>query len=250
MPKITSDLIEGTSVSEDKNGIKAVRAFLVEDSSGMAEALSSTPAVFDFHPDYTTIQVVSKSVTPLGPSTYKVSVNYEPIESDQSTTSSEEDTTINIGAAVAQVTSNKDVDGNTVTIKNAKSEKGDKLEDKSGLFEVYRPQTSISFSRRENSDGGKPKSDNLDVIGKINNAPFFGYVEKSVLCTGVQAVSNDGGVTYQTTYEFQINPNLWVIDLIYTDEDGNPRADATIGNGQIVAINVYEQTDFRDLNLY
>lgn len=246
----TEDLIDGSSASLTLDGFSVTRAYHLKDCESPAEALALGPALFDFHPTIEGIQVVNKSVTPKSSKQYRLAVQYEAIDDDQSLTSNPNETTINIGTSVQQVETNLDVNKEPIVIRDAVDAEGEQLPDQGGVVSVYRPQTTISFSRREEVQGNERVTADLSVVGKINDSSFFGYPELTMLCTGITSSSSDGGLSYQTTYEFQYNKQTWVIDVAYTDDSNNPRGDASINRGSIIPVQVYERANFGALNLF
>lgn len=110
------------------------------------------------------------------------------------------------------------------------------------------PMMVFRFSRREPSDayvGDRARN----FVGTLNNEPVFGDPVRTWLCTRIDGVSDDGGITYNVTYEFQYNPETWDPVIVFTNpETGKPVANPVWGES-IRRVRVYRLADFFELGL-
>lgn len=251
MAVITEDQIGGSSGSQTLTGIKATRVFIVseldaEAASFIGAALDLGPALYDFHPTIPNIQATNKTATAIDAKKVRLTVQYDSIDAGDSPTAPPDATTVSVGSSVQQVQTNKDVTGQPISIQGVLD--GNVLEAQGALVDIFEPQLTVNFQRRTETN---PKDEAQVYVGRVNSSGFYGFPTNSVLCTGITGQSNDGGITFETTYEFQYNRRTWVPDVVYTDsETGLPIDGATIANGLVQAVNVYDGADFNALGLF
>ena len=89
--------------------------------------------------------------------------------------------------------------------------------------------------------------------GTVNSVTWRGYGARKWLCLGISWYSEDGGLTYIITYQFQYNPNNYDVDVFWREPTtGKVPFDATDIAVQPDAgktYTIYEETDFNNLNL-
>ena len=73
----------------------------------------------------------------------------------------------------------------------------------------------------------------------------------TLLCTGIDGQSSDGGESYSVNYRFQYNPDTWAVEFFFTDkETGQPHKDVNIkdenGYGKVMLL---KAVDFSPLNV-
>lgn len=125
-----------------------------------------------------------------------------------------------------------------------------------GNVEYQLPMMVFRFARREPADAYVGDAAR-DYVGTINSVAVFGETGVHYwMCTRIDGVSDDGGKTYNVTYEFQRNPDTWNPVVIYVDPNTQlPVTDAetlppglNVVNG-IGRFRIYRATDFNGLGL-
>jgi hypothetical protein len=102
------------------------------------------------------------------------------------------------------------------------------------------------FSRRE---GFSPAFKSRNFVGRTNSGTWGGDPPGSWLCTRIEGVSDDGGQTFNVTYEFQYNIDTWLATVVFIDPDtGRPPENLIEGEG-LKQVQVYPRVDFNLLNL-
>ena len=263
---VHADIAEGSTVSADvRSGDRAVRVFRVEGVEGdnapakirQAMEAGGIPVMYEPHPTIPLLLVSNKTGTPIDEGTFDVVVTYEPIPPEDNI--QEQNAQISIGATVQTVQTNIDRNGDTIEL-NPSKDTGLK-EGYVGTVDVQVPSTRLSFSRREETP---PSVAISTLMGKINDAPFVGFPTGSVLCTGINASSSDGGETYNVTYEFQVSNRNgagvagadpdWVAAVVYIQDNGKPypfgsNPSEGIALGVLDFVELYESANFGSLGL-
>lgn len=123
------------------------------------------------------------------------------------------------------------------------------LPTQSGTVEYQLPMMVFRFSRREPADAYVGDAAR-DYVGKVNSVAIFGEAGiRYWMCTRIDGVSDDGGMTYNVTYEFQRHPDSWDATVIYVDpETGQPVPDPVTDIG-IKTVQIYRAVDFDRLGL-
>lgn len=122
--------------------------------------------------------------------------------------------------------------------------------EQAGSVEYMLPMETVRYTRREPND---PQAKARLYVGRINSTNVFGDAPHMWLCSHLGGPSDDGGVSYNVTYDFQKNPDSWDPTVVPTDpETGQPRvlSDDDIASGEAVRqVRVLPEADFWDLNL-
>lgn len=129
--------------------------------------------------------------------------------------------------------------------------------EQSGSVEFQQPMETVRYMRRE---ARSPQWKARLYVGTINQTGVFDDAPHYWMCTRLDGVSDDGGATFNVTYEFQRNPDTWDPVVIATDPETGQRVvltDWEIINGlagldphpSIRQVTVYRQTNFWLLNL-
>lgn len=257
MATTVKDIIEGASVSRTPEGINATRIFQVSELSGNPTAIlfnalitSGIPQLGDPHPSVPNVNAVDFNVTPNGEKQAIVSVIYKPPIFENKVSSDAEVTQIEVGSTVQSVETNFDVDGNELVVEH-KELAGtvlaeDAIKPQLATVEKQIPMTLLRLSRRELGD---PLFKSRTFVGTVNDKPFINDPAKFWLCTGIQGANIDGGKNYNVVYEFQRNPDTWGTRIIVINsETGRPPTPLVEGEG-FKDVEVYETTDFNQLNL-
>lgn len=99
------------------------------------------------------------------------------------------------------------------------------------LVSIQKPVTVVTFTRHEDAD--PQGSTNSAHLGKVNETDFMGGANAGEwLFTALNGTTNNGGLSYVVTYEFQsqgsiLNGGGWETTVVYTDADtGLPLLDA------------------------
>ena len=259
---VTKNIITGESVSEGPDGFRATVVYHLTGVTGnpeqrVASALftAGIPQPGDPYPGIAGLRVHSRTATPITDSTttaVKVVVQYEQLKVDQQPADSTQLPQISVGGSLNQVTTQKDVFGNQITVSHtfdqadADGNITTTTKTQGGEVEVQVPATVFQYVRREPISPGILS---LEYVGKINGSFFAGADAGKWLCTRIEGQSDDGGQTYTVTYEFQKNDDGWDATVLYIDPDtGRPPIGLVEGEG-IKTVQVYRMADFGQLNL-
>lgn len=122
--------------------------------------------------------------------------------------------------------------------------------EQAGSVDYQLPMETVRYMRREVQN---PQGKARLYVGTINGTGVFNDGPHYWMCTRLDGVSDDGGATFNVTYEFQRNPDSWDPWIIFTDpETGKPVVltpeEATSGE-TVKQVVVYRQMDFWALNL-
>lgn len=122
-----------------------------------------------------------------------------------------------------------------------------------GSVEYMLPMETVRYMRREVRD---PQFKAREYIGTINVYSVFGDAPHMWMCTRLGGPSDDGGATFNVTYEFQRHPDSWDVVVVPTDpETGQPQvltdedAAATGPEAVLRPRRIYDLADFWTLNL-
>ena len=86
-------------------------------------------------------------------------------------------------------------------------------------------------------------------VGRVNASTFLGEPAETWLCTAIEGVSEDGGVTWTVTYEFEYRSDTWRAEVVFIDEKTNrPVSGLTVGV-ELKTYQVYPLANFGTLNL-
>ena len=184
------------------------------------------------------------------------------------------------GAVMEQT--NKDVDGNPIVVKyqypndsDIYGDKAGKTEETGAMVDILTPERTIEITRTEwgLTYGRSPGVDISDIIWQkkwkyekhINKEtwhPIPGQMAIPVinthcwLCTGINATTNDSGVTYDVTYTFVFRDPIqegtshiggWNAEVVFVDPaTGRPPKDLVDDEGKVVK-QIYPEVDFSDI---
>ena len=123
--------------------------------------------------------------------------------------------------------------------------------------ELQLPNHVVVYRRREQfSPGAKARR----FVGTINSKGVFEDPKHFWMCTRLDGRTDDGGLSYNVTYEFQRNSDSWDPTVVYRDpKTGGPVVDPAgaarlnpTGVGELVGlkkVQIYQEQDFFDLDL-
>ena len=252
------DVVENASLTLTAAGMELARVFIVSNLAGsapikMANALNaaSIPRLNDSHPGIPDILVTQIEVETLGAKTMRVIATYslpnaEELEADES-----QPPQIQVTTSVRTDERTKDIHGNEIFVVHVFQDDDGagnitpRTETRVVPVTVQVPQPVLRLSRRE-PESPFPKSQ--EFVGSVNSISWKGQQPRTWLCVHIDGVTDDGGLSYQVSYEFQYNSNTWDATVYFTDSDGRPVADLVEGLG-IRAFEVYPLKDFNSLLL-
>jgi hypothetical protein len=189
------------------------------------------------------------------------------------------------GAVMEQT--NKDVDGNPIVVKyqypndsDIYGDKAGKTEETGAMVDILTPERTIEITRTEwgLTYGRSPGVDISDIIWQkkwkyekhineetwhpIPNQMQIPIMSKHCwLCTGINATTNDSGVTYDVTYTFVFRDPIqegtshiggWNAEVVFVDPaTGRPPKDYILdelGNNLTKVVKqIYPEVDFSDI---
>lgn len=257
---LIADVKEG-DLDVTSDGLRTTRTFFVTGLAGAAHArlynasiTSGVPRRGEPHPSIPLIYVtdVKVSVDEVGA---KVAVTYAQPTYQQREPNETEKPTIQVGSTVQESTTSKDKDNKLIKVNFSYKPVDEDGNQGALVTDEYVPvlsiqvgQAAIEYQRQE-SNNPLPKA--IKYVGKVNSILIGGFAARTLLCTGIEGQSNDGGVTYSVSYRFQYNPKTWDAEFYYIDtESGQPHKDVTINpaNGYGIA-KIYIEIDFSALNV-
>lgn len=257
-------VIDDEQITIDQGGITAVRTIVLSGVTGnRAERVwratqdAKIPKYGAPHPVIPDIKAWNIQAQALDVDKVSVTVTYslpdggndEPYDPGQG----EPQGVISLSSAIMEEATNFDRDGRPLIVRytgtlldsegNEVQVEGDQ---QIAEVQVARPMVVIAFTRKEN---GSPVYAARDLVGTINRDQLGPFPVKTLMCTRVDANSEDGGFTSSVTYEFQFNPAGWAQDVAYIDpETDRPPPDATLGNG-LARYDFYREVSFEPLGL-
>lgn len=115
------------------------------------------------------------------------------------------------------------------------------------------PEQTIIITRQEIITGGDLNNLARTFVGATNSTDWNLVPEddkRTWLCTGIEGISNDNGLTYIITYSFQYRKDKWDQVVIYIDPNtGRPPPDIAFGEGDVISSkNKYAVQDSEDFN--
>ena len=251
----------GVSGHKDDKGWKSLTTTaIVEDVAGtgdqvLANALvaSGVPRMNQIHPYYSALSVASLAPKAVGGGVVEITIGYErPEEGGSSSVPGEDTGSIQVGASLQSVQANKDAFGDLVQVTH-----GGKTQP--ATFPMLVPRATIRKTRTRDES---PLEDAKEYVGKVNTANGFNLGGNPVeartwLCTAITGHSDDGGETYEVTYEFAYNPDGWDVPWVFfRAPDGKTPSGVIDANGQVIDANaavqnvqVYAEINFNGLGL-
>ena len=258
MPSVEEDLTQGHRVVRDGSDIVITRVFWVRNLTDapqfqLLEAITQAqiPSYGDQYPwgapvEYPTFEetyVRSITAEPYGAAAAKVTVEYgyvQPATVNVSDFAGNDSPEVkNITASVASKKASKDIlaADMTLTLPATRSSWPSYISE----AEILKPVGTLVFERTEKTS---PAARMRTYMGKINSLVEGPFAAKSLLCSNIDAVTEDGGVTWSVTYEFRYDPDLWQHRDIYKGSDGKVPPGATLQTWDIL-----EAVDFAPLGI-
>lgn len=259
MAIVHEDIIEGTATFTF-DGWHIERVFAVTGLAGekydkMVTALNTlgVPALGDAHPSSQLtdcyLREAIPSLDPKDNSAVRIRLVYAnatwPTERQQINT-------LEVGGSLSQIQTNLDRFGNAITVSytypsdyKLDSELAGDTITTSGMVTKLIPERHIVKRRVEYAD---PSIKSQMYLGAVNHGSWnldISATEGQWLCTQLEGVSNDGGVTWIVTYGFQCREDSWSMVVVFIDPNtGRPPADL-VNN---VGIKSYQEYKIRNFN--
>jgi len=258
MSEITLDLIEGAEVIRTRDGLEYERTGTV---SGLADIPDKYTAAFCAVLDgvgdvgawwngtlagyQINAQLETIRLKPETSDIWNVKLSYKPKYPY-------EQAQIEVGGSLAQVQTNKDVDGIPITLSYTypvdyplDERKRGKTITQGGMVPKRINETVLTFSGRE---AASPLNKSIYYKGTVNNGGWVGMPDAEArTCTDITGKSNDGGETYEVTYVFEYRKDGWDETAVFINpDDGKPPQDLVDGVGIKPVIN-YTETEFNDM---
>lgn len=125
-----------------------------------------------------------------------------------------------------------------------------------GQIDFQEPMMVFRYARREPSEtyiGDKARAFirhiNSQAIFGDPNVPGTGDPPRTWLCTRIDGVSDDAGLTYNTTYEFQYRSETWDPVLVFTDPETGKPVPFPVWGESIRQVRVFPLANFFELGL-
>lgn len=210
------DIKPGSQISQDKNGIRAVRTALISGVTGNSDEVlnnalndASMPNIGDAHPVITGITLQSIQIAPAGGTQYQAALNYF---DDPTSATGQAAASVSIDASVATETTKKDINGDTLSYRIRAAKTGSFVTE-SQIFEaeVDRPRRVLTFTYTSTAI---PFADIDTYQGKVNAAPWNGYAAKKLLCSSISV--SEKGNEYELRWVFVYNELSWQFDAALT----------------------------------
>lgn len=260
MPTVKADIVSGATATISKDGNAAVRCFVVSDlpeitSVGAPAFLQlalndpSIPIMGSAHPTFAGIVVQSLVASPFGEGGKHalVSVSYSAPATKNNPPQLGEKPRISVGSSVVSGKTQKGFDirtgrGTDLTLTPSPSRN---LPAQTASVDISIPLTVLRYTRRESVS---PEEANDIYVCTINKNKIGRYAAHQLLCTSITGDSDDGGLTYVTTYEFMRNRDGWDIDVVYI-VDGNPVSNPSFNDNTRAQFRIYAETDFNKIGV-
>lgn len=253
------DLIAGSSVNQSEKGYTAVRAAIVYDIVGNKDAKifnalqdPDLPKRGDLHPSIPNLILDVISARSIDTDKVLVNLNYRQLQGEDRPPNEASPAQISVGATVQLRTTESDKDGNQIILEHtftdfAEDGTASLRTEKQGVeLQVPVVQPTIRLVRREPRD---PLQKALKFLGTVNKTSFAGGDKGQWLCTRLEGDSDDGGVSYMVTYEFQFLQKGWTGPVRFIDPVTRKPPEDLVQDVGILEVETFEEEDFSDLNL-
>lgn len=251
MTDLRPDLIESSGLVESSDGIQLTRTYVVTDlfegnaSQRLYRALTSgVPRYGDPHPDVPGVTASSIQIEPASHKTFRVLVTYTPPDPAAEVDGPIRE--IEMGVALTTEDTSRDRDGNLMVIQvyyenldddGNVTERG--YRPYVGRVQVQRPMPVYRVRRRLSSP---PTQQARDYVGKVGG---FGTSTGKWFCARIEFDSQDGGQSYDVTYEFQWRREGWEANVEFV----NAQTGAPDENSVSAKFAVYNSADFSRLGI-
>ena len=275
MATVDKYILQGSTLAVDQSGISAVLVFLVSSLSGdkpnlpyLAYQESEIPKRGDPHPTIPNLQADTVAVAMNDANKALITVTYRQLSGFKLNINDTEPCQIEIGSSVVEIETPFDVNGEEILLTHtaydvspgvaatataaaipAGSPIPRIIGPQQGKIKKQVPILSARFSRRERS---APLEKSLEYTGTVNGGTFLGGAARTWLCRAINGVSDDGGLSYRVSYEFQYSSERYGWDAIAIATDptkNNEPVVKPIWDKGIKRVYTYLQKSFENLNL-
>lgn len=236
---LTMDLQDGHSVRKTEEGWQFERIAAVTGMSGdghsriyNATLVSNFPEIGDSHPAVSTALLREISVIDNTPEEVKFRLTYS--EKEYSSDPGFTDDSVESGASVIQVETQKDKNNDDITVSYGGNTY---ITSVSKLI----PQYVLRIQKKRLFD---PASQAITYVGKINSSTFKGMPARTCMCTAIVGYSDDGGQSFKVNYDFQYKEDTWIAEKAYRNPETGYIESGTYGTEEI-----YDEANFNGLGL-
>ncbi len=233
--ELTLDLFDGNLARLTEAGWELDRIALITGVSGYdgyaklvaATGVAGLPAIGDNHPYVTTAYLREMSLISMDTETVKLRLLYQDRWSDVS---------IEVGSSLVQVETNKDKDGEVLSVSYGSET------DQSPMVSKMIATRTLIIRKRELF---APEDLARTYVGKVNSLTWRGDGSRKWMCNAINGGSQDGGAHWDNIYEFQFRDDTWDVEVVWFDSaTGRPPDDA-----DVTAVEIYETIDFNALDI-
>lgn len=257
--EVIADVIDGTSLTETKDGVEANRIFIVSGLQGnqsqkLFNALTAPgiPQIGDFHPFIPDVQVIDKNVEAIGTEKVMVDINYRIPSADEASLNLGEPYDVQIGSTAQTVVTQKDRLGNQLLLTHtfeSTDSNGNLVETTQtivGEAEIQIPFVTVSWKTRVDNSG---LEDAKCCVGRVNATPLFGDPARFWLFQGLDSFTEDNGLTFILTFQLQRNPDTWNTELAFIDPNTNAPAEGLVDGVGLRQFEIYKEFTFVGITL-
>jgi hypothetical protein len=279
MTVVVKELLSAANASDSGTDVSIQRGFQVTELAG--DPAGRAPAAMD-HPGF--VYALNRNVKMTGQTQAIVTVNYGVPKTDRGDAGpgsgggldgtepgidEEADPgTISVGSSSQTIKVFKDRKGKLLTVGHIVEVEKKVADPKTGIVskvkvkepdiqlreaEITIPQTVLRVSRIES---GSPDIKSRKYVGTVNSKALG--ISKSGrgkdgprtwLCTRIDGTSNDGGKTYNVTYEFQYDHLEWGFVATWIDKKTGQPAFTDLTGEESIFYETYDEEDFNDLGI-
>jgi len=243
MASVAYDLIQEAVYDVEGTARKRItRSAIITGVTGnanarLAAARAELPVAGAAYPADSDLELMQVSVRPVSADKYRATLVYEVPGMSQRQQRVTEETTYEVGTVGYQTQTNKDKDDTLITVEY----NGDT---KSPLLSIEANEAYLIARRLEDAS---PLAKSLQYTNHVNSDTFGGGAIRTWRCIGITGVSNDGGSTWEVTYEFRYRADTWDVRAVYLLDDGTPPDDVDADGDKLVR--VYPEIAFSGLDL-
>lgn len=242
---------DSRQVIRSTRGLSASLAWTVTEVQSEDDALDhqGIPQPGEPYPGRGFAIATSITAKPSGPNVFIVTVQYAVPDRDSNVqpVTPGASGVIELGVATSVIRTTRDINGNQIVVAYRQTlATGEFNDDFQGGEVEYEASQLLLIQRR--TETFPPMQKSRFYSNTVNRRKIWGFAKGTLFCHPITAVSNDGGETYQVTYQFQ-EADTWRATATYKDKKtGKPPNDLVQGVG-VVDVEIYRETDFSDLNL-
>lgn len=252
-------IAEGGSAEDGVDGFKETVVYRVDGLTGdratwLDRALQADglPARYQAHPSRLGAIVTRRSATPDGPDAVRIAVSYSvPQGSGLQLEPDVDPGVVELGATVTTEVVTRDIEGNPIVVTYDKPTEfdGDTVYVEDNQAVEVEKQVAQATASVERIESRYPFDNALKYTGTVNKFPAFGKPAGTWLCTGIEARTEDRGITYSVRYSFVYKPDGWLFEAVYIDDETNrPPVDLIDGKGRKF-VRVQPEEDLRQLGV-